>query len=338
MKKIFLGIILVIFLLFVLFLIKEKFTQAQSSIGIELYVYPKGFYGGGSLIKIANAVNRREEGIFKNKHNSSVIAGTEYKLVIKNVGASQFITLGFQLKDHYPGGVPVTQGIRTFSGTCSDFKGQLTPDGNCEIIGTFQEPSHNWQLWTIYLDNSPAISFYLVKQSYAQNIGIASKNDQYYLEPTSTTTEPTSTINYTVYSNKLYCPNYMASGTSTVVKLPDRSLASNFSHFNVASSSFLINDSVSKILGLNGVSAGDYELYLVNSSNQRIGPPSPVQVRITVQPPFTPPPGAFECPGASGMWCRCVFSYCYWLDPNTGNWAPTSSSVCGNVCTGGIRE
>ncbi|MFZ8848028.1 MAG: hypothetical protein ACO2O4_02190 [Minisyncoccia bacterium] len=336
MKKNILGIILVIFLLFVLFLIKEKFTQAQSSIGIELYVYPQGFYGGG-LMRIAAVTKEGKEGIYKNKRYSSVIAGTEYKLVIKNVGTNQF-TLGFQLKDHYPGGVPVTQGIRTFTGTCSDFKGRLTPGGNCEIIGTFQEPSHNWQLWTISLNNSSAISFYLVKQSYAQNIGIASRDDQYYLEPTSTTTQPTSTINYTVYSNKLYCPSYMASGTSTVVKLPDRSLASNFSQFNVASSSFLINDSVSKTLELNGVSAGEYELYLVNSSNQRIGPPSPVQVTIKVQPPFTPPPGAFECPGASGNWCRCVFSYCYWHDPNTGKWLPTSSSVCGNVCAGGIRE
>jgi hypothetical protein len=286
-------------------------------------------------MRIVDATEMGKEGIYKNKRNSSVIAGTEYKLVIKNVGTNQF-TLGFQLKGHDPGDVLVTQGIRTFTGTCSDFKGQLTPEGNCEIIGTFQEPSHNWQLWTIYLGNYPAVSFYLVKQSYAQSTGIASKGDQYYLEPTSTTTQPTSTINYTVYSNKLYCPSYMASGTSTVVKLPDRSLASNFSQFNVASYSFLINDSVSRTLVLNGVSAGDYELYLVNSSNQRIGPP--VQVKIKVQPPFTPPPGAFECPGASGNWCRCVFSYCYWLDPNTGNWAPTSSSVCGNVCTGGIRE
>jgi hypothetical protein len=331
MKKIFLGIILVIFLLFVLFLIKEKFTQAQSSIGIELYVYPKGFYGG-ELMRIANATERGQEGIYKNKHNSSVIAGTEYKLVIKNVGTNQF-TLGFQLKDHDPGGVIVTQGIRTFTGTCSDFKGQLTPDGNCEIIGTFQEPSHNWQLWTIYLGTYPAVSFYLVKQSYAQNIGIASKDNQYYLEPTSTTTEPTSTINYTVYSNKLYCPNYMASGTSTITPSPSSGF---FIHFSVASSSFLTNDSVSATLGLRGISSGDYYLYLVNSSNQRIGPPSPVQVKITVQPPFTPPPGAFKCPGASGNWCRCIFSYCYWYDQ--GNWSPTSSSVCGNVCTGGIRE
>ncbi len=328
MKKIFLGIILVIFLLFVLFLIKEKFTQAQSSIGIELYVYPRGFYGGGGLIKIDNA----KSDTYKTSRNSTVVAGTEYKLVIKNVGTNQF-TLGFQLKDHYPGGVIVTQGIRTFTGTCSYFKGQLTPDGNCEIIGTFQEPSHNWQLWTISLNNSQDISFYLVKQSYAQNMGIASKDDQYYLEPTSTTTQPTSTINYTVYSNKLYCPSYMANGNSTATPNPS---SGSFIHFSVTSSLFLTNDSVSKALGLWGISPGKYNLYLVNFSNQIIGPPSSTEVIITVQSPFTPPPGAFECPGASGNWCRCVLSYCYWYDG--GTWAPTSSSVCGNVCTGGIRE
>jgi hypothetical protein len=227
------------------------------------------------------------------------------------------------------------------SSNCASILGKPSGPGNsnCIIEGTFNQPSIDYEKWTIIVTSSASqasTSFYLVKQSYAQNIGIASRDDQYYLEPTSTTTQPTSTINYTVYSNKLYCPSYMASGTSTVVKLPDRSLASNFSHFNVASSSFLINDSVSKILVLNGVSAGDYELYLVNSSNQRIGPP--VQVTIKVQPPFTPPPGAFECPGASGNWCRCVFSYCYWYDLNTGKWLPTSSSVCGNVCAGGIRE
>jgi hypothetical protein len=329
MKKNILGIILVIFLLFVLFLIKEKFTQAQSPIGIELYVYPRGFYGGGSLIKIDNA----DSNIYKTSRNSTVIAGTEYQLKLINVGNNNF-TLKF-----YRGGTLVM----STSSNCASILGKPSGPGNsnCIIEGTFNQPSIDYEKWTIIVTSSASqasTSFYLVKQSYAQNIGIASKNDQYYLEPTSTTTQPTSTINYTVYSNKLYCPSYMASGTSTVVKLPDRSLASNFSQFNVASSSFLINDSVSKILRLNGVSAGDYELYLVNSSNQRIGPPSPVQVTIKVQPPFTPPPGAFECPGASGNWCRCVFSYCYWLDPNTGNWAPTSSSVCGNVCTGGIRE
>jgi hypothetical protein len=327
MKKNILGIILVIFLLFVLFLIKEKFTQAQSPIGIELYVYPRGFYGGGNLIKIDNA----DSNIYKTSRNSTVVAGTEYQLKLIGVGSGNF-TLKF-----YRGGTLVM----STSSNCASILGKPSGPGNsnCIIEGTFNQPSIDYEKWTIIVTSTASqvsTSFYLVKQSYAQNIGIASKNDQYYLEPTSTTTEPTSTINYTVYSNKLYCPSYMASGTSTVVKLPDRSLASNFSQFNVASSSFLINDSVSKILRLNGVSAGDYELYLVNSSNQRIGPPSPVQVTIKVQPPFTPPPGAFQCPGASGKWCRCVFSYCYLYDE--GNWVLTSSSVCGNVCAGGIRE
>jgi hypothetical protein len=206
---------------------------------------------------------------------------------------------------------------------------------NCIIEGTFNQPSSDYEKWTIVLKHgqTASTSFYLVKQSYAQNAGIASRDDQYYLEPTSTTTQPTSTINYTVYSNKLYCPNYMASGISTSTPNPS---SGSFIHFSVTSSLFLTNDFVSRALGLSGISPGDYNLYLVNSSNQRIGPPSPVQVTIKVQPPFTPPPGAFECPGASGNWCRCIFSYCYWYDGS--NWTPTSSSVCGNVCTGGIRE
>jgi hypothetical protein len=320
MKKIFLGIILVIFLLFVLFLIKEKFTQAQSSIGIELYVYPKGFYGGGSLIKIDNA----KSDTYKTSRNSTVVAGTEYQLKLINVGNGNF-TLEF-----YRGGTLVM----STSSNCTLILGKQY-GSNCIIEGTFNQPSADYEKWTIVLTRgqTASTSFYLVKQSYAQNTGIASKNDQYYLEPTSTTTQPTSTINYTVYSNKLYCPSYMASGTSTITPSPS---SGSFIHFNVTSSSFLTNDSVSRALGLRGISPGNYNLYLVNSSSQIIGPPSPVQVRITVQPPFTPPPGAFECPGASGMWCRCVFSYCYWYDG--GNWTPTSSSVCGNVCTGGIRE
>jgi len=330
MKKFFLGIILVIFLLFVLFLIKEKFTQAQSPIGIELYVYPKGFYGGGNLIKIDNA----KSDIYKTSRNSTVVAGTEYRLKLINVGNGKF-TLEFYKNDN---NTPLMK-LENVNCTSTSILGKQ--DGSdCIIEGTFNQPSSDYEKWTLVLTHgqTASTSFYLVKQSYAQGPNIFSTSNQYYLEPTSTTTKPTSTINYTVYSNKLYCPSYMASGTSTVVKLPDRSLASNFSHFNVVSSLFLTNDSVSKILGLNGVSAGDYELYLVNSSNQRIGPPSPVQVTIKVQPPFTPPPGAFECPGAPGNWCRCVFSFCYWLDPNTGNWTPTSSSACGNVCAGGIRE
>jgi hypothetical protein len=323
MKKIFLGIILVIFLLFVLFLIKEKFTQAQSPIGIELRVYPRGFYGGGNLIKIDNA----NSDIYKTSRNSTVVAGTEYQLKLIGGGSGNF-TLEFYKDDN------TTPLMKLENINCTSILGKK--DGsNCIIEGTFNQPSSDYERWTIVLRHGQiaSISFYLVKQSYAQNIGIASKDNQYYLEPTSTTTEPTSTINYTVYSNKLYCPNYMASGTSTITPSPSSGF---FIHFSVASSSFLINDSVSATLGLRGISSGDYYLYLVNSSNQRIGPPSPVQVKITVQPPFTPPPGSFECPGASGNWCRCVFSYCYWYDQ--GNWTPTSSSVCGNVCTGGIRE
>jgi hypothetical protein len=324
MKRIFLGIILVIFLLFVLFLIKEKFTQAQSSIGIELYVYPKGFYGGGGLIKIDNATERREEGIYKNTRYSSVIAGTEYQLKLINVGSGNF-TLEFYKDDN-------TTPLRKLENiNCSSILGKQN-GSNCIIEGTFNQPSSDYEKWTIVLKHgqTTSTSFYLVKQSYAQNPGIASRDDQYYLEPTSTTAEPTSTINYTVYSNKLYCPNYMASGISTSTPNPS---SGSFIHFSVTSSLFLTNDFVYRALGLSGISPGDYNLYLVNSLNQRIGPRSPVQVTIKVQPPFTPPPGAFTC---SGGWCRCVFSYCYWYDGS--NWVPTSSSVCGNVCTGGIRE
>jgi hypothetical protein len=327
MKKIFLGIILVIFLLFVLFLIKEKFTQAQSPIGIELYVYPKGFYGGGSFIKIDNA----DSSIYKTSRNSTVVAGTEYQLKLKGVGNGNF-TLEFYKNDN------ITPLMKLENIKCTSILGKQDGSGSgCIIEGTFNQPSSDYEKWTIVLTHgqTASTSFYLVKQSYAQGPNIFSTSNQYYLEPTSTITEPTSTINYTVYSNKLYCPNYMANGTSTITPSPS---SGYFIHFSVASSSFLTNDSVSKALGLRGISPGKYNLYLVNSSGQRIGPRSPVEVEITVQPPFTPPPGAFECSGAPGNWCRCVFSYCYWLDSNTGNWTPTSSSVCGNVCTGGIRE
>jgi hypothetical protein len=332
MKKNILGIILVIFLLFVLFLIKEKFTQAQSPIGIELYVYPRGFYGGGNLIKIDNA----DSDIYKTSRNSTVVAGTEYQLRLINVGNNNF-TLKF-----YRGGTLVM----STSSNCASILGKPSGPGNsnCIIEGTFNQPSIDYEKWTIIVTSSASqasTSFYLVKQSYAQNIGIASKNDQYYLEPTSTTTQPTSTINYTVYSNKLYCPSYMASGESKVTPNPS---TGRFENFKIDNSAFINKSSISATLKLLGIPQGNYNVELVNSSNQRIGPPSPVQVRIKVQPPSgggggaPPGPGAFQCPGASGNQCRCVFSYCYWRDPNTGNWIPTSSSVCGNVCTGGIRE
>jgi hypothetical protein len=323
MKKNILGIILVIFLLFVLFLIKEKFTQAQSPIGIELYVYPRGFYGGGSLIKIDNA----NSDIYKTSRNSTVVAGTEYQLKLIGVGSGNF-TLEFYKNDN---NTPLMK-LENINCTSTSILGKQS-GFDCIIEGTFNQPSADYEKWKIVLrrGQTASTSFYLVKQSYAQNIGIASKNDQYYLEPTSTTAQPTSTINYAVYSNKLYCPSYMASGTSTATPDPSPGF---FIHFNVASSSFLTNDSVSKALELKGIKFGDYYLYLVNYANQRIGPTS--SVRITVQSPFTPPPDAFQCPGASGKWCRCVFSYCYWYDGR--NWTATSSSVCGNVCTGGIRE
>jgi hypothetical protein len=249
MKKIFLGIILVIFLLFVLFLIKEKFTQAQSSIGIELYVYPKGFYGGGGLIKIDNA----KSDTYKTSRNSTVVAGTEYQLKLINVGSGNF-TLEF-----YKNGTLV----KSISSNCTSILGKQ--DGsNCIIEGTFNQPSSDYERWTIVLTygQTTSTSFYLVKQSYAQGSDVFSRSDQYYLEPTSTITEPTSTINYTVYSNKLYCPSYMASGSSTTTPNPS---SGSFIHFSVTSSLFLTNDFVSATLGLRGISPGNYNLYLVNS-------------------------------------------------------------------------
>jgi len=325
MKKAGLAIVLSFLLLFILFFIKEKLSQAQN-FGIELYVYPKGFYGGGNLIKVENAGPSyiyREEDKYKLPLKSVVVEGSEYQIKLKGVGTGffnfQLYTLGYGM-----GTIINCTSVGKISGN------------DCIIEGTFQSPTKDYEKWTIQIDQnnrSASTSFYLVKQSYAQTSTIASKDDQYYLEPTSTTTEPTSTINYKVYSNKLYCPNYMASGISTTTPSP---VSGSFVHFRVASSSFLSVDYVVRNLGLNGISEGVYELYLVNSLNKRIGPSSPVKVTITVKPPFTPPPGSFECPGAVGNWCRCVFSYCYWWDGT--QWVPTSSSACGDVCAGGVRE
>jgi len=329
MKKLILdiGLIVFIFLFAILFLVQKKFTQAQSpQLGIELYIYPRGFYEGGT-IRIENA----KDDIYKTSPFSTVVANTEYLLLLRGVGNTYFI-LNFTL-ERDSNGSPGPSYYRT--DTCSNFGGTLINSNNdCQIEGTFQEPNALWELWKISLtkgNKTESIRFYLVKQSYAQTSTIFSKNDQYYLEPTSTTTQPTSTITYNVYSNKLYCPIYMANGQSTATPSPS---SGSFVHFNVASSSFINRDFISTNLRLEGVTPRIYNLYLVNSANtnQRISSTSTINVTL----PFTPPPGSFECPGAPSNWCRCVFSYCYWY--NGTQWVPTSSSVCGNVCAGGVRE
>jgi len=325
MRKVIIFATLLLFLILILFLFKEKILQAQSNIGIELYVYPQGFYGTATPIKIENASDDR----YKTPLKSTVVAGTEYKMVLSGVGNNNFTLIFSNISLSYN---------TSSTSNCSGFYGKLVGNDDCIIEGTFNEPNSNYEKWNITViqgSKSASTSFYLVKQSYAQTSTIFSKNDQYYLEPTSTTTQPTSTITYNVYSNKLYCPIYMANGQSTTTPSPS---PGRFVHFNVASSSFINRDFIPTNLRLEGVTPRIYNLYLVNSGNQIIGPPSPVQVTINVTPPFTPPPGSFECRGAPNNWCRCVFSYCYWYDYNRTRWVPTSSSACGNVCAGGIRE
>ncbi len=322
MRKIILLGILGLFLLTILFLFKEEILQAQSSIGIELYVYPKGFYGP-SPIKIENA----ENDTYKTPLKSTVVAETEYQMILKGVGNATF-TLEFNSGSYNA----------SSSSTCTGFGGSLS-GSNCIIEGSFDErsfqnPNDNYQKWAITVKQngkSASISFYLVKQSYAQN-NVSSKNDQYYLEPTSTTASPTSQINYKVYSNKLYCPIYMASGIS---KTTPGSIG--FTHFTVNTSTFISNIYVSKILQLNNVATGTYSLYLVNPNNNSQISQS---ARITVERPISPPPpdGVFNCINDPSQSCKCVLSYCYWWNRSAGKWEATSSSACGNKCAGGVRE
>jgi len=330
MKKLILGIglIVFIFLFAILFLVQKKFTQAQGSqLGIELYIYPRGFYEGGT-IKIENA----KDDIYKTSPFSTVVANTEYLLLLKGVGNTYFI-LNFTLERDSQGR-PGPSYYRT--DTCSNFGGTLINSNNdCQIEGTFQEPRALWELWKISLtkgNNTTSIRFYLVNQSFAQKSNIAFKDDQYYLEPTSTTTEPNSTITYQVYNNKLYCPSYITSGMSTTTPSPS---SGSFNPFNVDPSKFGANISIPANLVLSNVPRGTYNLYLFNiNTNQRISTPSN---SIIVQK-VASLPGSFKCKTDSKQWCRCLLSYCYWFDTSAGRWAPTSSAACGNLCTGGVRE
>ncbi len=343
MKKI---IILLIFLpiIFGLFIIYKnyKIVKAQSLIGIEIYALniPSSQDLG---IKLERATNNDPYAIYKTHPFSTVASGTPFRMILKNTRNEEF-------------DFKITSGNYTFAtSTKCENLGGYTSSSNCIIEGLFNNPSGNYSFVTfIYRKGgvSASTSIFIVDPIYGgRNTRIPNRQDQFLLEPRDTTTEPTSTITYTIYNNKAYCTSSLVSSARSEIT----PATSGFGGFNVDSGGFG-NGFVTRDLTLKGVSRGNYSLSLKSNNNQvsllstiRVSLGDGVSPPLPPSPPSPSPPSQAHCPPGSQAYnpstniCyRCFFGYCQYWNPSEQRWVTTSNSACEGVglrCrAGGVRE
>lgn len=290
-------IILGILLLITTFLIYRNFYFAKAANGISIKIYALSSPNDQG-IEIENAIS---DDIYKTNIKSTVASGTLFR--IKLVGGSG-------------GNLSLTINQYSTSGNCAQIGGYVSST-DCIIEGVFTNPGATPQRVTITYtkgSQSASTSFFVVPTS--------NRGWYYKLEPESTSTQPTSTITYTIYSNKAYCPSNLPVQADPSIS----PYSTGFTLFpSIRSDDFINNINnifVTKTLSLNGVPTGTYSLYL-KSNTQQLSNTS----TITVSPPLR---------------LRCFIGFCQYYDETRNRWVNTSTSVClsqGLQCEPGqIRE
>lgn len=300
MKKLFSYLIIcgLILIIFSFILIRNNFLAEAQSRKLEIFVL-----SNRGLIEIEDAGN----GVFPFNipPGSTVPSGMPYRMVLEN-GASGDIQLNINGNN--------------FIGRCGDLGGYAS-GLDCYIEGYTSSSGPVSTIQIEYQKGSSLtreITFFVINTTtYYQD-----KTNQFLLSPVSTTTLPSATITYAIYSNKAYCPSSLSSASSSIE--PNNT---GFSSFVVTSNEIINSPSqpIYKILRLSGVQPGTYNLKLVDANNQQVSSVSTINVQTSGIAPGTP---------------RCFFGYCQvWQN---GRWVTTSTDVCtrqGLDCRpGGIRE
>ncbi len=342
-KKVIILIIIISFIFGIFIFYKNyKIVKAQSSsIGIEIYALDPS--QNWQAIPLSNAI----DDIYKTHPFSTVASGTPFRMILKDGGRGNF---DFEIWSKN------TRIFATSSTNCGALGGRTKTEGNtgqesCIIEGWFNNLSGNYSFVTfIYRKGgvTASTSIFIVNPNYGgRNPDIPNRQDQFFLEPIYTTTEPTSTITYTIYNNKAYCISSLASTSKSTTTPGD----SGFQHFDLDTNEFISNSvvktSVVKTLILKGVNPRSYSLSL-KSNNNKVSSSSTIQVSLGggVSPPLplpgTCPVGSQAYNPSTNICYRCFFGYCQYWNPSEQRWVTTSNSACegaGLRCrAGGVRE
>jgi hypothetical protein len=199
----------------------EKAKGQSEGIGIELQVFRNPAWNnlGQTTSAGTSTLDTRNNDDFYLFYNQdpkiTVVAGTFYRLKLKN--ATSNFNLIFER--YFPG-----LASSTFRDLTCDSAGGKIEGNDCIIEGMFTTTTNltgydheRWSISLIKNNNSSTIYFYLVPSSTA---GVNDKSKQYYIRPTNTSVtltdnNPSTSITYSIYSRKLYCPNNLAEGFLT---------------------------------------------------------------------------------------------------------------------------
>jgi hypothetical protein len=241
-------------------------------IGIELQVFTKPQWDnlGQTTSAGTSTLDTRNNDDFYLFYNQdpkiTVVAGTFYRLKLKNA------TSNFDLifKRYFPDAPSST--FRDL--TCGSAGGKI--EGNdCIIEGMFTTTTNTdkdhegWSISLIKDRSSSTIYFYLVPSSTAQ-VNVGSQRDQYYIIPriayaTITDSIPSTSITYSIYYRKLYCPDKLAEG---FLRSSPPSTGLSWNDDRVSRSDFQGgNISISRILNIFDPASGTYSIFVTSSNN-----------------------------------------------------------------------
>jgi hypothetical protein len=245
-------------------------------IGIELQVFTKPQWDNLGQTTSAgtstlDTMNNDDFYLFYNQNPKiTVVAGTFYRLKLKNA------TNNFDLifRRYFPGYTS-----STFRDLTCDLAGGKIEGNDCIIEGMFTTTTnltdHDHERWSISLikdRSSSTIYFYLVPSSTAQ-VNVGSQRDQYYIIPriayaTITDSIPSTSITYSIYYRKLYCPDKLAEG---FLRSSPPSTGLSWNDDRVSISDFQSgNIFTPRILNIFDPASGTYSISIKNSDNSKI--------------------------------------------------------------------
>jgi hypothetical protein len=300
------------FILLIAIFIFNNFVEkakGQSGIGIELQVFtdPKWNDLGSATSAGTSTLDTSNNDNFYLFYNQdpkiTVVAGTFYRLKLKN--ATSNFSLIFNR--YFPSSTSYT-----FRNLDCDSVGGKIEGNDCIIEGMFttttntNEDHERWIISLIKNNSSSTIYFYLVPSSTAKG-NVAKRSDQYYIIPriayaTITDSNPSTSITYSIYYRKLYCPNNLLAEGFLTSSPSSRGL--NWNNYRVSRSDFEGgNIFTPRILNIFNPASGTYSISIegmINNSrisynaatltvNNRITSPGGEQrdLRITCEAIFT---------------------------------------------------
>jgi len=303
-------------------------------IGIELQVFTNAAWNNLGQTTSAgtstlNANSGDEFYLFYNQDPKiTVVAGTFYRLKLKNA------TTNFRLifERYFP-----DSASSIFRSLTCDSAGGKIEGNDCIIEGMFTTTTargNDHERWSISLINnnsSSTIYFYLVPSSTAK-VNVGSQRDQYYIIPriayaTITDNNPSTSITYSIYSRKLYCPGELAEGflrsSPPSTGLSWNAISVNPTYFQGG------NISISRILNIFDPASGTYSISIKDRIND--SQISYNNATLTVNNRITSPVGQrdlrIRCEATFTISDQVYATYTISIDQNASGTPPYTYSI-----------